>query len=373
MNDFRGRTVNVLIKPSSGFCSLRCKYCFYHSPELKEGTDEKGFMKEETAEWLIKRAYEYADGGVVFAFQGGEPTLRGLDFYRFFVKTAGFVNKKNVKTEYAIQTNGMVIDESWADFLAKNKFLVGLSIDGPSSVHNENRVDISGKPTLKRVMDAKRLFDKYKVEYNALSVVTSKTAENPVRTYEFFKKQGIDYIQYIPCLDPLGEEPGGHPFSLSPEAYGRFLNETFDAWYEDIMSGQVTVIRTFDNYIAILLGYIPEACGMSGRCSCQFVTEADGSVYPCDFYVLGSNVIGNVKKDSFEDMTKSENLAVFLERGDRLNEKCKGCKWYFLCRGGCRRYRDPGDDLNIYCESFKSFFEHSYPRMEQIAGRLADR
>lgn len=373
MSNILNRKINVLIKPSSGICNLRCKYCFYHSLQLNQCVDDKGFMKEDTAECLIKRTYEYADGGVAFAFQGGEPTLRGLDFYRSFVKKVQSINKNNVKTEFAIQTNGMVINEEWARFFAKNKFLVGLSIDGPAAVHNENRVDIAGKSTLKRVMHTKKLFDKYKVEYNVLSVITSKSAENPLRTYEFFKKQKIDYVQYIPCLDPLGEEAGKHSFSLSPDAYGEFLNEIFDAWHEDVTTSQVTVIRTFDNYIALLLGYKPEACGMSGRCSCQFVTEADGSVYPCDFYVLESNIIGNIKQDSFEDMTKNKRLLAFLEKGDQLNLKCKECKWYFLCRGGCRRYRNPVNNLNVYCESFKSFFEHSYPRIEEIAKRISRR
>jgi uncharacterized protein len=373
MNNTGGRTVNVLIKPSSGLCNLRCVYCFYHSPELKDGTDEKGFMKEETAEWLIKRTYEYADGGVVFAFQGGEPTLRGLDFYKFFVKTAKKHNTGNVRTDYAIQTNGIAIDEDWAEFLAENKFLAGLSIDGPSSVHNENRVDPEGKSTLKKVMRTKRLFDEKGVEYNALTVVTSKTAEKPIQTYEFFKRNGIGFVQYIPCLDPLGEEPGLHPFSLTPKAYGGFLNTVFDTWYDDLMAGKTTVIRTFDNYIAMIMGYRPEACGMSGRCSCQFVTEADGSVYPCDFYVLGSTRIGNVAADTFEEMTRHQNLVSFLEKGAMINEKCRDCKWYFICRGGCRRYRNPETDLNIYCESFKMFFEHCYSRMEQIAAKLAGR
>ncbi|MCD6321713.1 MAG: radical SAM protein, partial [Clostridiales bacterium] len=205
MNKFDNRSVSVLIKPSSGLCNLRCRYCFYNSPELNPNTDARGFMKKETAGNLIKRAYEYATEQVVFAFQGGEPTLCGLDFYRDFVEMAKKHNTNKIQTSFSIQTNGMAIDREWARFLAKNKFLTGLSIDGPSRVHNENRIDANGHSSLKKVMETKKLFDEFGVEYNALCVVTSETAKYSTQVYEFFKRQNIQYIQYIPCLDPLGE------------------------------------------------------------------------------------------------------------------------------------------------------------------------
>jgi len=367
MNKFDNRSVNVLIKPSSGLCNLRCRYCFYHSPELNPNTDEHGFMKPETAENLINRAFEYASEQVVFAFQGGEPTLCGLEFFRKFVNMVDKYNTKGLNVNFSIQTNGIAIDDDWAEFLAKNNFLTGLSIDGPSRVHNKNRIDAMEHSSLKKVMDTKRLFDKYGVEYNALCVVTSETAKYPAQVYEFFKKQGIQYIQYIPCLDPFGEDPGQHEFSLKPLEYENFLKKTFDLWYEDIMAGRITVIRTFDNYIAMLLGYAPESCGMSGRCACQFVIEADGSVYPCDFYVLDETKIGNVRDNTFEAIINGEKVRDFLDKGDEINDECRDCRWFFLCRDGCRRYRDPETKLNIYCETFQKFFDYAYPRMGDIA------
>lgn len=373
MSKIDNRSINVLIKPSSGLCNLRCRYCFYHSPQLNQNTDERGFMKKETAGNLIKKAYEYASEQVVFAFQGGEPTLCGLDFYRDFVNMTKSLNVKELKISFSIQTNGIAINEEWAQFLAKNKFLVGLSIDGPSRVHNTNRIDAAENSSLKKVMETKRLFDKHKVEYNALCVVTSETAKHPVQVYEFFKKQGIQYIQYIPCLDPIEEEPGQHDFSLTPDDYENFLKKTFDLWYEDIMAGQITVIRTFDNYVAMMLGYSPESCGMSGHCACQFVIEADGSVYPCDFYVSDDNVIGNVSKDSFESIIYGPAVKTFLDRGEEINDKCRVCSWYFICRDGCRRYRNPETNLNYYCDTFTNFFNYSYPRMTEIAGKVSRR
>ena len=373
MNYNLKRNINVLIKPSSGHCNLRCRYCFYHSPDVPDPTHEKGFMSRETTVKLIDRVFEYAVEGVSFAFQGGEPTLAGIDFFRFFVEKSREMNKKNLRINYSIQTNGVAVDEEWAKFLSANEFLVGLSIDGPSRVHNSNRLFSSDESSLKRVMETKRLFDQYKVEYNALCVITSDTAKFPEQVYEFFKKKGIGYVQYIPCLDPADEKPGLHEFSLTSEDYEVFLKKTFFLWHKDVMAGNITVVRTFDNWIAMLLGYPPESCGMSGRCACQFVIEADGGIYPCDFYVTDETYIGNVNENSFEEVISSEKTAEFLAKGDEINEKCKSCRWFFICRDGCRRYRDPETNLNIYCEAFQNFFDHAYPKMREITEMLKNR
>ncbi|HRX42776.1 MAG TPA: anaerobic sulfatase maturase [Clostridia bacterium] len=373
MNENLRRNINVLIKPSSGHCNLGCLYCFYHSPDVSDPTHEKGFMKRETAIRLIERAFDYTTESVSFAFQGGEPTLAGIDFFRFFVNKTREMNKGELKVNFSIQTNGIAIDDEWASFLSENKFLVGLSIDGPSRVHNRNRVFTTGDSSLASVMEAKRLFDEYKVEYNALSVVTSESAKYPEQIYDFFKKKGIGYVQYIPCLDPADEKPGLHEFSLSAGDYEIFLKKTFDIWYRDVVAGNITVVRTFDNWVAMILGYPPESCGMSGRCACQFVIEADGGIYPCDFYVTDETYIGNVHEDSFEAVINSEMTAGFLARGDEINEKCRSYRWFFICRDGCRRYRDPDTNLNIYCNAFENFFDYAYPRMQQIAGMLRNR
>lgn len=373
MNKELKRFINVLIKPSSGHCNLSCRYCFYHSPDVPDPTHEKGFMTHETAQMLIERAYEYAKEGVAFAFQGGEPTLRGLEFFRFFAEKANELNSKNLKISFSIQTNGIAITEEWAKFLADNRFLVGLSVDGPSRVHNKNRIFANNETSLKKVMETKRIFDKYNVEYNALSVVTSDTAKYPEQVYEFFKKKGVEFVQYIPCLDPADEKPGLHDFSLTSNDYEVFLKKTFDVWYKDVMGNKVTVIRTFDNWIAMLMGYTPESCGMSGKCACQFVIEADGGIYPCDFYVTDETCIGNISTNSFEEAINSKKTSEFLAKGDEINEKCRTCNWYFICRDGCRRYRDPETNLNIYCEAFTNFFDYAYPRMQQIAQMLRNR
>ena len=139
------------------------------------------------------------------------------------------------------------------------------------------------------------------------------------------------------------------------------------------MANKITVVRTFDNYIAMILKYAPESCGMSGKCACQFVVEADGSVYPCDFYVSSENVIGNVANNSFDSIINSKAVSDFLEKGEVINDRCRQCRWYFICRDGCRRYRDPETNLNYYCTAFESFFDYTYLRMTQIAEMVSRR
>ena len=215
--------LSLLIKPASGNCNLRCKYCFYHSIAENRTMPSYGRMTLETLEILVKKALDQADYSCTFAFQGGEPTLAGLDFYCKLIEYVKLYNTKKIKVNYAIQTNGMVIDNEWAKFLHEYNFLVGLSLDGYKDLHDIMRVDVASKGTFNRVMNTVELFNKYKVEYNILCVVNDYLACHVQKAYNFFKKNGFQYLQFIPCLDPLGEIPGGNEYSLTPERYALFL------------------------------------------------------------------------------------------------------------------------------------------------------
>ena len=313
--------ISLLIKPASSNCNLRCKYCFYHSLAENRQTDSYGIMDIETLEILVRKTMEYADYGCSFVFQGGEPTLAGLDFFRSLVEFQKKYNKKNVYISNAIQTNGMVIDEEWARFLAENKFLVGLSLDGPKDIHDSYRAGPNGKGSFIRIMETVNHFNKYKVEYNILSVVTAHSARHINKIYNFFKKHGFRYLQFIPCLDPLGEHPGGYEHSLTPERYAYFLKTLFDRWYNDILQGNMISIRYFDNIVGMAMGYRPESCGMSGVCTCQFVVEANGGVYPCDFYVIDEWYLGNLEHSSFEEIWNSETTGRFIEVSKYVDPK----------------------------------------------------
>ncbi|HHU48901.1 MAG TPA: SPASM domain-containing protein, partial [Clostridiales bacterium] len=266
---------------------------------------------------------------------------------------------------------GMIIDDKWAEFLKNNNFLVGLSLDGTKEIHDSGRVDYSGKGTFNSVMKTVDLLDNYNVEYNILTVVNSMVARLIKKIYNFYKKSGFKYIQFIPCLDPLSEKPGGYSHSLSPDRFAYFLKTLFDAWYKDIKSGIRISIRYFDNLISMLMGYTPEKCGMTGVCSIQYVVESNGGVYPCDFYVIDRWYLGNLRDKSFAEIGYSETAKEFVNVSRHIDPKCKECKWLNLCRGGCRRHREPFiadmPGLNYFCPSYMEFLEYASPRLIELA------
>lgn len=369
--------LSMLIKPSSSNCDLRCKYCFYHSIAQSRDVCSYGLMKPDLLEKLVAKALNFADGSCTFAFQGGEPTFVGLDFYRTLIEMEKKYNKKNITIYNAIQTNGMVIDPEWAQFLHENHFLVGISLDGPKEIHDGNRVDAKGNGSFKKVMETIALFNEYQVEYNVLTVVTSNVARHIRKVYEFFRMNDFRYLQFIPCLDPLNEKPGGYPYSLKPDRYAYFLKTLFDLWVDDMMRGRNVSIRDFDNYVGMVAGIPPESCSMSGQCTCQFVIEADGGVYPCDFYVIDEYYLGHIVDMEFEALASAKVAQRFVNKSIALDERCMQCHWRPLCRGGCRRCREPFDDgkpgLNYFCQSYQDFFTYAYPRLQQLAHTVRNR
>lgn len=355
--------VNILIKPASSACNIRCRYCFYRT--LSEGRTEcnKGMMSLDTLEKLVKNALSYADGSCCFAFQGGEPALVGLSFYHELIRLEKQYNTKAVEIQNTIQTNGTLITKEWAAFFAKHHFLIGLSLDGNRRC-NQYRVDNDGQPIFDRLMETVRLFDQYQVEYNIVSVVTAASVKNVRLSYEFFKRKGFVYQQYIACLD---EAPGKTAeYSLTPAAYGTFLKELFDLWYEDYTHGVQIDIRDFSNWIQMAAGFPPESCGMRGICECYFVVEGDGSVYPCDFYAADEWILGTVE-DDFCKLVQSDRARQFIECSLPIHDKCRKCQYFALCRGGCRRWREPfvngAPSLNCLCEAYRLFFDHCWDRI----------
>ena len=202
-----------------------------------------------------------------------------------------------------------------------------------------------------------------------LTVVTADTAKNYRKAYNFFVRSGLDYQQYIPCLDPLDEPRGQQPWSLTPERFEQYLKASFDCWYQDAMRGRKRYHRYFDNLLLMLNGQPPEACGMLGTCGMQYVVEADGSVYPCDFYMLDQYKLGNLNTDTLAQIDARRKEIGFIEQSCAVDEKCKICKWYQLCRGGCRRDRDyyqDGIGRNYYCAAYERFFEYAWPKLGEV-------
>lgn len=365
------QAISVMIKPSSGNCNMRCRYCFYFDEMEKRGRGVQGYMTEETLKNVIRRTLPCAERQITYAFQGGEPTLRGLDFFRKAVELEKHYNHENIPVFNALQTNGYLIDEEWCRFFKENRFLVGVSVDGTAELHDASRRTADGRATYERILSRIALLDKYKVDYNILTVVTEDMAPRAKQVYENFRAHGWNYQQYIECLDPLGEDFCLRPYSLRPLSYGIFLTELFDLWYADLQKKRQPYIRRFENYVAILAGYPPEACDQRGECGVQFVVEADGGVYPCDFFMLDEYRLGNFNTDRLPQINEKREQIGFIERSRRICAECRACPYFGVCRGGCQRSREylPGEDAykSHFCEGYRYFFDRCLPRLREAA------
>jgi len=334
-------------------------------------------MSLATMETIVRKALEEAEQFCCFGFQGGEPTLVGLEFYEKVIEFQEKYNHKQIKIVNTIQTNGLLIDDVWARFFAENHFLVGLSIDGAKDTHDSLRFDASGKGTFNACLKAAKTLTANKAEFNILSVVTRQLAAHPDNLWNFYKKNGFRHIQFIPCLDRLHEPPGNNHYSLNEKTFGKFLIRFFDLWYRDFTQGDYYSVRVFDNYVRMLMGGPPETCGMAGQCQAYSLIEADGSVYPCDFYALDEYKLGDIHSSSFSELLNGAVAWDFVEASKIRSEECRSCLYYFICRAGCRRDREPFHEgvpvLNRHCGAYQAFFAHALAPMREIAQHLSRR
>jgi len=341
--------ISILIKPASEKCNMNCQYCFYHDSAKKRMLADRGFLSLETAELIVKKLFTEATDSVSISFQGGEPTLAGLLFFREFVSIVKKYNHFDLPVHYALQTNGTLLDENWCLFLKAHSFLVGISLDGTELLHNHLRSGGATKTgNYQALLKNIRLLDQYQVPFNILTVITDEAAQVPDIIYCQMKNLGFSHLQFIPCLDA---SPTERIFSPTPEHYGHFLINMYEHWFSDMQKGTPLHIRTFDNYLRILRGYEPDMCGMRGICSIQFVIEADGTVYPCDFYCLDDYVLGNIREASFRELYESACGREFLLESANIHPDCKVCRFFPLCRSGCKRERQNGK--SIYCLSYQ--------------------
>lgn len=363
--------INVLIKPASGACNMQCDYCFYQDEMNKRSNQTFGFMSDKTLKNVIRKTMLRAEGMISYGFQGGEPTLCGIDFFEKVVAFEEQYNKNGIRVNNALQTNGYMLNDDWCRFFKRNNFLIGISVDGIREIHDLYRHNKSGQPTFDHVLRSIELLDKYEVEYNILTVVNTKVAENITRIYQFYKQQNWNYQQYIACLDPLEEGHGNSEYSLKPKQYGQFLTELFGLWYRDWKRGRQPYIRQFENYVGILLGYQTESCEQRGVCGMQNVVEADGSVYPCDFYVLDEYCLGNFNENGLDEINEKRKQLGFIERSMQIADTCRSCQYYKICRGGCQRNRDwdsaQGTYQNYFCAGYRNFFDNCLTRLEEVA------
>lgn len=358
------KNYGYLIKPASSLCNYDCSYCFYHDVADHREVRSSGIMSDEIMDALISNALNVEDGSMItFAFQGGEPTLAGLEYFRKFVSQVEKEKKYSQKVQYSIQTNGSLINQEWCDFLFENKFLVGLSLDGYGKNHDHFRMTRHHQPTYDRVMESLSLLKANHIDFNILTVLTSELSKHPKALVDFYKAHDLRFVQLIPCLSGLDGKDDSH--ALKPSEFFSFYKEFYTFWHEDFKKGHYISVSLFDNIIPMFRGFPPQQCGMLGFCSPQYVVEADGNVYPCDFYVLDKYLCGNVRSHSFDQIRNSQIMNDFLKEDKRISVHCSSCKFKNLCHGNCKR-------LNIaYFDDercgYKEFLEFAHVSMIEIA------
>ena len=365
--------LNLLIKPYSSGCNINCRYCFYNDVSKNREVRNYGVMKDEVLEEMIKKTFKYAKKRVSFVFQGGEPTLSGVEYFEKFHRYIEEYNTQNIMLTFAIQTNGTMINREWVNLFRKYNYLVGISLDGYEEIHDSFRIDFKGKGTYRKVLEGIEKLKENNISFNILCVVNKLVAQNGKKIYEYFKNSGFRYIQFIPCIDKLYCNDN-REYTLTASDYGAFLNEIFELWYKDAVNESFTSVRYFDNLLNIILGREPEACDMSGFCTVNGVIESNGDVYPCDFYVLDEYRLGNIMEEGFDVLMSNKRAVNFYKSSLLKSEKCRKCKYLKLCRSGCRRFKNFTDKERLYenkfCDSYLFFFDSNIEKMIQLGGIL---
>ena len=358
--------ITVMVKPVSGACNMRCRYCFYVDEMQHRSACVYPRMNGEMLETMVRRVIEAADSSVHFLFQGGEPTLIGLPFFEQLVQLERKYNTRGLQISNAVQTNGYDLSDEMIAFFAREQFLVGVSLDGTNETHDMLRPDNDGRPTASVI---RRNIDRLRnagASVNVLCVVNREVAQHPNEVFAALAP--YQFLQFIPCLDGLDGEQ--RDYSLTTEDYLAFLKATFDCYHQAYLQGHPVSVRNFDNWVMMLMGMPPENCAMVGRCGPCLVVESDGSVYPCDFYALDEWKLGSIAADPLWGMLRGDRERAFLEESLPVPAACRSCKWYGLCRNGCKRERDPQTGVNRWCSVHSAFLEYVYPRMREMAQQL---
>jgi len=371
---------NVMLKPRGAICNLDCAYCYYLSKErLYPGSRFR--MSSELLETCIGQYIEAQRvPEVTFAWQGGEPTLMGLDFFRLTVEFQQEYCRPGVRVHNVLQTNGITLDDEWCRFFRKHNFLIGISLDGPRDLHDVYRVDKGGKPTFDHVMAGVALLKQHGVDFNILATVHAANADHPLEVYRFLRDEvGASFIQFIPIVEldnDTGFQEGDKVAerSVAGRQYGDFLIAIFDEWVRRDV-GRVFV-QIFDVALTAWLGQRPGLCIFEETCGTALVMEHNGDLYSCDHFVEPRYRLGNIQEISLVEMVGSEQQRQFgLAKRDMLPRYCRECQVRFICNGGCPKNRilrtpDGQPGLNYLCEGYKAFFTRIDRPMQIMAAEL---
>lgn len=357
-----------MIKPASSLCNLRCKYCFYADVASRRDTSSFGIMEGAVAKNLLKNIEACLCPGdqITLVFQGGEPTLAGLGFFRQFLSETARWDKR-IQVKYALQTNAVLLNEDWCQFLKENHFLVGVSLDILQDCHDSMRIDSNGIGSYKKIVRAISLLKYYNVEYNILCTLTNQLARHPQQVWNRILQADFRYIQFTPCLGELE----GHKknfYALTPGRFSKFYTHLFQNWYADYKQEKYRSIKLFDDVITYMAFGTLNMCGIDGRCQPQIIIESDGSAYPCDFYCLDKYKLGNILEKNMQELLMSSAMHTFHTRNHQQPALCSSCNVQNFCGGGCKRMQK-----EVCCSyndtecGYRSFLQQNMATLLEIA------
>jgi uncharacterized protein len=373
---------HILAKPAGARCNLNCRYCFYLAKESLY-PDATFRMSEAVLESFIRQTIEAQRGpDIYFTWQGGEPTLMGLEFFRLAAEFEKKYERKGKRLHHSIQTNGTLIDAEWCRFFKDQHYLVGLSLDGPQELHDTYRVDKKGIGTFSRVFEAAKRLRETSVDFNILCTVNAANEDHPLDVYRFFMDEVCaKFIQFIPVVTLESPSAGlnrkAPDYSVSPDGYGRFLCEIFDEWvYRDI--GRVFV-QMFDVALAGWSGQPHGLCVHSPVCGRALALEHNGDLYACDHFVDSDHFLGNILEDPLVELIEGEKQKRFgWAKTTQLSKNCVTCPVGFICQGGCPKDRtrmngNGEGEISYLCASYRQFFRHINIPMQRMAGLLGQK
>ena len=363
MKDF-----SLLLKPAGADCNLRCGYCFYLKKGALYPAECRHRMSDEVLDRVISRFMRVEQPQHSFAWQGGEPTLMGLDFFKRVTDLQRLHGRQGAVVANGLQTNGTLIDDDWARHFAEYRFLLGVSLDGPESIHDTYRKHADGRGSHRDVLKGIEALKRNRVEFNILTLVSQANVKRPAEVYRYLVDQGFLHHQYIECVefDARGE---ALPFSVSAEQWGEFLCAIFDVWYAS--DTRRVSVRLFDSILMRLVDGVANVCTMGKDCRKYLVVEHNGDIYPCDFFVEPDLKLGNVMSDDWATLWSQDRFAAFGAAKAAWNAGCASCAYLSLCGGDCQRHRyaagrDPRA-LSALCTGWKLFFDHTLERFQHLA------
>ncbi len=361
---------SLLIKPASADCNLACSYCFYLPKAGLYPATLRHRMSKKTLERVISSYLATGQPVYSFAWQGGEPTLMGVEFYRQAVELQSRHGRPGAIVANALQTNATLITEEAARLFSAYRFLVGVSLDGPQELHDRYRRGRKGNGSYRRALRGIELLMKHRVEVNVLVAVHAGNVGRPREVYRFLADRGMSFHQYIPIVE-FDERGNPLPFSIRAEQWGAFLEGIYEQWLSD--GGKVSV-RLFDAILAHLVGQEPLLCSMGRDCRQYFVVEHNGDLYPCDFFVRPELRLGNILDTDWPILLDSPRYRDFGRQKSLWNERCQACPHLELCQGDCLKHRLYADGdprrLSWLCAGWKAFYDQSLPGFKRIARRI---